>query len=864
MRIKTRPGLRPAFPRLTLSRAALGAGAAALGLAAFLLGALAHKHFIIRDVLKPAWAENFRIPLNFVSGLFASPEHLTVDIKHRHYLDLAFQRKQALEAGVLMPGVSRFVPASITHRGTTYPAKVRLKGFFPDHWGGETGWSLRARLKSGAALFGMRELSLQHPKTRTYLNEWVFQRLLRRVGVLGPRYEFVSVTQNGRRLGVYALEEGLDKNLVEASGRREGPILRFNEELHWFDINSTHPYQTYVTSDIDAFQSKSLTDAAQLERFLRAKDLLESYRSRKLPASKVFDVEKMARFFAVLDLIGNPHPAEFHNMAFYYNPVLGLLEPVGRDGDIYKPLIPNVSHLLGAARPAGICWEESLMEDPLFAEKYAAAMEELSDKAWLDRFFAEIEPDYRRALRVLHKSYPLYSFRSSKALLYANQRALRQILRPPKAIQPYLRSYDPDTRVLTLEVANIQAMPVRLGPAAAGAVSLPLRGPALLAGKPNFLRPEYARASFSVPPSLKWSTQTVHELSVSWSLAGSAATRSERVFPWPHLSPSFPGLDRLTAEANVGSFPFLSVSGRRVVAKPGVWKVNRDLIIPPGVEFMMGPGTELVLSKSASIISRSPLRWVGSPERPAVVRSDGTGGGIAVLGDDRPSELQHVLIAGLAVPKQRGWGLVGSVNIHRSPIVIQDSSFSGNKDGDDLLNLIHSTFTIQRVRFAHSFADAVDLDFSDGFVVDSDFRECGVKDGNGDCLDVSGSRVNLQNVTMDGAGDKGLSVGENSEAKVWRLTVRRAGVGVAVKDLSRLHLRRSAVSDSPVGLATYQKKPEFGPSRVIATGLSMSKVKAPYLIEDKSSVTVDGAAIAAGTQDALSALYGEARTKRQR
>ena len=37
---------------------------------------------------------------------------------------------------------------------------------------------------------------------------------------------------------------------------------------------------------------------------------------------------------------------------------------------------------------------------------------------------------------------------------------------------------------------------------------------------------------------------------------------------------------------------------------------------------------------------------------------------------------------------------------------------------------------------------------------------------NGDCVDFSGSRVKLQDLEINGAGDKGISVGEASE--VWR------------------------------------------------------------------------------------------------
>ena len=866
MLLKREPGRGPFYRSLSASRAVLAALAVALAAAFFILGAYAHKTFFFRDILKPVIAENVRIPINFIDGFFASPEALTIDIKHRNYLKLAYARKQALEAGVLMPGVSEFVPALVSHRGTAYPAKVRIKGFLPDHWSADVGWSLRVRLSGDAALFGMKEFSVQHPRTRNYLNEWVFQRLLRYNGVLGLRYDFISLTENGRHLGVYAIEEGIDKRLVEAAGRREGPVIRFNEDLHWFDLESTHPQQTYVTSDIDTFQSRSSRlDAAMAERFSRAKNLLESYREGLLPAHKVFDTDKMARFFALLDLINNPHPAEYHNVSFYYNPITGLLEPLGRDGDAYYPGLPDVTYLIGSARPYGMTWEERLIGDPVFAEKYMAALKEISTEGYLDRFFADIATDYRRVLGMLHKSYPVYSFEGDKKIMYGNQAYLRTVLRPPKGIQPYFRSYDPRSRALVLEIANIQAVPVRLGPASAGGRSLPLARPVLLPGKPNGAMPGYVEASFRVPDGLLWSTMTVHELSASYELAGTGDARSERVFPWPHRDASFPASDPLLAMDRPVGFPFLSTQpdGRRIVVRPGVWKISRDLVVPAGREFVIGPGTELVLSNSASIISRSPLRWLGSAEHPVVVRSDGSGGGVIVLGDGKgASALQNVFFKGLAVPSKPGWGLTGAVNIHRSPISIRSCVFAANRDGDDSLNLIHSSFTILQTRFSRSYGDAIDLDFSDGRIMDSDFANCGVGDGNGDCMDFSGSRVELLDVRVDGSSDKGLSVGELSRVSARRLSVRHANIGVTAKDLAELVIEDSSIEDSPVGLATYRKKAEFGPSRVQALRLSLVRVERPYLLEDHSSVIVDGALIQAAARDALLTLYGEARTKR--
>ena len=61
----------------------------------------------------------------------------------------------------------------------------------------------------------MKIFSIQHPRTRNYIYEWIFHQALKREGILSLRYKFINVTLNGQDLGVYALEEHFDKRLIE-------------------------------------------------------------------------------------------------------------------------------------------------------------------------------------------------------------------------------------------------------------------------------------------------------------------------------------------------------------------------------------------------------------------------------------------------------------------------------------------------------------------------------------------------------------------------------------------------------------------------------------------------------------------------
>ena len=67
--------------------------------------------------------------------------------------------------------------------------------------------------------------SIQHPKTRSFLKEWVLHKLFKKEQVLTTRYDFVSVSLNGKKLGLYALEEHFRKELLDFYDYEDGPIL---------------------------------------------------------------------------------------------------------------------------------------------------------------------------------------------------------------------------------------------------------------------------------------------------------------------------------------------------------------------------------------------------------------------------------------------------------------------------------------------------------------------------------------------------------------------------------------------------------------------------------------------------------------
>jgi hypothetical protein len=200
------------------------------------------------------------------------------------------------------------------------------------------------------------------------------------------------------------------------------------------------------------------------EQYLAAVELLESFRRGERSTREVFDVQKLAGFFALSDVMGAHHGVLWHNSRFYYNPITARLEPVGFDGNAGQPLTGLSAFAYypptadGGARGAYQDYWHQLFEDEVFFSAYVAELERLSDPNVLDEVLAELNPDIKAALAILWREFPHYEF--SLDVLYRNQDYIRAVLRPHKGIHAYYAEAEGDQVIL--QVGNLQQLPIEI------------------------------------------------------------------------------------------------------------------------------------------------------------------------------------------------------------------------------------------------------------------------------------------------------------------------------------------------------------------------------------------------------------------
>ena len=122
-------------------------------------------------------------------------------------------------------------------------------------------------------------------------------------------------------------------------------------------------------------------------------------------------------------------------------------------------------------------------------------------------------------------------------------------------------------------------------------------------------------------------------------------------------------------------------------------------------------------------------------------------------------------------------------------------------------------------------------------------------------MDISGSNVYIENISIINPGDKGISGGERSNITASNINIDGGYICVASKDLSKLKIDGSKLQNCEYGLAVYQKKSEYGPASIDSTNTNIFSVENEYIVEKDSSLSLNGKIIIDGKSNVYEKLY---------
>lgn len=809
-----------------------------------------------------------------------------VEVDTSMYLKLLETRKKAFESGVLQSEDEDWVKGFIIGNNEMMKTKLRLKGDWLDHLHGDK-WSFRLKLKSGFTWNRLKVFSLHNPITRHGVDEWFLHQVLLSQDVLTTRYGFTPTYFYGRNIGIYAWEEHFTKQLIESQNKREGPIVRFYEDVYWDQIRGKKsgidsiliPY--FEAAAIKPFSTgKIVEDSVAFGQFLIAQNLLFQYKHRTKLASEIFNIDALAKYFAMMDVFQAHHSLIWHNQRFYYNPVLSKLEPIlfdayTEDGSfnwVSRSMTGDVKYNSVETLDDQFLMMRELFNDIKLLNKYIDYLELYSSPEFLTKVNLQFSDEAIRYDSLVQLEFP--DLQLNIATLYENADNIRNDL--PAFKQKIKERLSKNEKWLNISKKKkeftvglegyftknlVQAYKMkRQGDSTLIRVVNYYTDPILLLGFgttnkkiKEFLHPEPELKGYQYLDKVDYECWIYTLSDYLFVMAGGGQeTIAIEIMPWPEPDGKETPLQALLRSNTFPDSALVeSVMDNKIFVKNGKIVIDHPIVIPEGFELYVKPGTYINLVNKAFIISYSPVYLTGTNEAPIIVTSsDFSAMGFTVLQAGERSKIEYTRFENMNTLDYKGWTLTGAVNFYESDVDIINTTFYRNQC-EDALNTIRSDFKVDNSTFEYIFGDAFDSDFSTGLIDGAHFKTIG-----NDAIDFSGSRILIKNVLIEDALDKGISGGEESFLTVENTIIKRAGIGVASKDLSVVKFENGEIEDCKYGLVLLQKKPEYGSATVVFSNSKIIKPETEMLIEKGSVVEKDGKTIK-GKKEKLADIFYE-------
>lgn len=726
--------------------------------------------------------------------------------------------------------------------GRNYSTDIRLKGDRPIHFKSFINSSYRLNLDKDNFYDGMKSFSIQKPRIRNYINEWIFHELSEELGLVKLKYNFVNLKINGEKIGLYAIEEGFSNNLIERNSRRAGPIFGLHEDF---------TYNSFEEAKLDPYQKNYWSRPENIDLFTAAKNKLLDFQKKNKPINEILDIKKWADYLAICDLLYTHHGYAAKSVKFYYNPISGLIEPIPFDG--HKMPGYNYSKVIDKVYNKRTVYDRTFLPNKwfvnffftnenkfndLFYKEYLKSLEKITNKDYLDNFFKKRKKFIRRINAKIYLDSFVLDYPTTRAdgigIYYFD---LNEIYNRAEFLKlrflPILNDFFIEDKGNYISVINHEYINQRLK-----ITSLKCKG----ISEENSESKEFPINYFVKYGEMKIEKPISKD--PSKELICTSLNFTDQLNYKIYSKDIELGFKSKNIIIDKKDFlKYFVKKEKDLYLKNNITIIDKNLHIPASYRLIITAGQHIKLIKNAFIFSESSIIAKGDEKNKILISGEKNdyGGGVIIKNSDKNvlSFVDFKYLKGLDFYHSEepnfnpNYKIYGSINFYNSSVQIDNVYFSEIMS-EDALNIMNSNFEIKNSLYENIDSDAIDIDFGKGIIKDSNFNNI-----LNDAIDLSGSDIVLDNIKTNNVGDKSISSGENSKSIVKNIKIYNSFIGIANKDGSILEIDNIEIDNVVIPFAAYIKKPSYKDSLMNINNVKILNTKIQYLISNNQTLIID-------------------------
>ena len=754
---------------------------------------------------------------------------LLIDLKKEAYGQLKRKRNEALKRGLLFTSKDDLVDANLKIDGQAYGCKLRLKGDLLDHLQGDR-WSFRIILKGNEEWDDMNTFSVHNSKARSHTAEWVMHEVFREEGIIAPAYDFIKVQLNGKDLGVYAYEQHFENQLLEKNGRTVGPILKHNDDAYWENVQADiNPFPWVDASHLELFNKTNNTDPAFLEAYEMGRDMLNGFLQEKLSAAEVFDLELLAKYYALLDISHAWHAQQFTNIRFYFNSHKGKLEPIAYDcfGD-YLHDVTKDWEAFGEAYNTrvskydmfqrGNVYRYMLFKDRDFYEKYMWYLKKYTDPSHLQSMIKKYKVPLDNRARLIRSdaAYKDYKLDWDKFYAKANFTYRKLEPKPRLSLKVYQRN-DSDNKIA---LESFHGFPLEiLGYGDEVSLINPINEPLMMEG--YNLKIPVRKYTLDHNQAIDY---------VYYRTLGLKAVHKTKVIN----DNAFESIPQLVDgnSLNLNGLPFVNSIGKQLVISSGTYNLNQPLVIPPDYSLEIAAGTVIRFGKQGSILCYGTIKAIGTPQNPIQFIADGSNQGLMISEQKESSKFSYCHFDGLSGYRWKNIHSPSAVTIYESKVDFSFCRFQ-NITAQEALRSQYSTINLNDSDFKNCQGSALLSKNARLHLSQINFNNIG-RDG---LIVESGSMEGL-GITLDSVLNRALVLKENCKIYMVNAGIEDSHQGVYASEHAKVNIRQLWLTNLTNGIEVRGKNVPL--TEVEIGKLHTKEIDQLYLLKKGISITVDG------------------------